>query len=187
MKLLQCRNKKQSTSKVEHIKYRHYSKKTQKYCIVRILQNPQKKNHSYWHKFKTYVLDPTWQTLITRVSWTRSPSVSAQRNECFLSAAFTWRENVNMEVTDSAFNSISQVSNLHLVQSFKPLRSLSDSPVFFRFFFFFCLAGIKPHWASLPLSCDFVKAIDFQLRPAPSLKPQKAYSSDSIFSLMRIL
>lgn len=40
-------------------------------------------------------------------------------------------QNVNMEVTHSAFNTISQVSNLHLVQSFKPLRRLSDSHVFF--------------------------------------------------------
>lgn len=49
------------------------------------------------------------------------------------------------------------------------------------------LARIKPRWASPPLSSDFVKAIDFELCPAPSLKPQKAYSGDSICSLMRSL
>lgn len=39
---------------------------------------------------------------------------------------------------------------------------------------------------SLPLSCDFVEAIDFQLHPAPPLKPQKSYGGGSIWSLMRI-
>lgn len=85
---------------------------------------------------KTYILDPTLQTLITERA-ELSLSLSAPRNKCFLSAAFTQRENVNTEVTEFALNSISQVSNLHLLQSFKPLRRLSDSPVFCVFFFFF--------------------------------------------------
>lgn len=133
------------------------------------------------------IWDLTLQTLIT-VRVTPSRFLGAQKNELFSSAGFTLRENVNMEATDQAFSSISQLSNLHLVQGFKLLWCLSDSVLYYFIFYFLpCLARIKPHWASRPLTCDFVKAIDFQLRPAPSLKPQKAYRSDSIFCLMRIL
>lgn len=162
MKWFRCSSKKQTTSTYKTSKTLQQEKE-RKYCEVRILH---KQNE------RAFILTQA-QTLhfgfnITNINyWTLSLSlcVCSEEWRLFVCCFHTRRSQTLLSIVSHKFPNLFR---------FKPLQCLSHSPVFFFFLVFFL--RIKPHWASLPLSCDFVKAIDFQLHPAPSLKPQKAYT-----------